>query len=289
MGLYDRDYERQRPYGSQPGFNIQAPTTVTVKIIIVTAAVYLVQVLSSGWLTNYLQLYDSWYREPWQAYRLLTYGFAHSDSDMWHILLNMFSLWLFGREVEYRYGSREFLAFYLVAIVVAGLVWTLSELPFSQGVPSSMVGASGGVVAVLVLFAFNFPHREVLFMMLFPMPMWMLAMIVVVMDAAGAVHRSGNVAFTAHLGGAAFAFLYYQMGWHLAKLLPGPGMWKRLKPKPKLRVVDADDSDADADADKARLDAILKKISEKGEDSLTYGERRFLQRTSKEYQDRLRH
>jgi hypothetical protein len=141
---------------------------------------------------------------------------------------------------------------------------------------------------VLVLFAFNFPHREVLFMMFLPMPMWLLATIMVVMDAAGAVQRSGNVAFTAHLGGAAFAFLYYQWGWHLQRLIPGPGMWKRLKPKPKLRVVDADDSDADADADKARLDAILKKISEKGEDSLTYGERRFLQRTSKEYQDRLR-
>jgi hypothetical protein len=61
---------------------------------------------------------------------------------------------------------------------------------------------------------------------------------------------------------------------------------QRLKPKPKLRVVDPDETDAEADT--ARLDAILKKISEKGEESLTYGERRFLERTSKEYQEKRR-
>jgi membrane associated rhomboid family serine protease len=286
MGLYDRDYERQRPYGHQPGFNIQAPTTITVKLIIVTCAVYLTQLFSDNWVTNFCALPDSWYREPWQAYRLITYGFIHSPESLGHILFNMFSFWLFGREVEYKYGSREFLAFYLVAIVFAGLVWTLAELPMESR--AVMYGASGGVAAVLILFALNFPHREILFMFLFPMPMWVLAIIMVAYDVFGAMQRSDNVAFTAHLGGAAFAFVYYQWGWRLGSLLPGAGLWKRLKPKPKLRVVDADESDADSDADTARLDAILKKISEKGEDSLTYGERRFLQRTSKEYQDKRR-
>jgi membrane associated rhomboid family serine protease len=284
MGLYDRDYERQQPYGDQQGFHLQAPTTVTVKLIIVTCAVYLAQLFSSNWVTNTFVLYDDWFREPWQAYRLLTYGFLHAPDSLAHILLNMFMLWLFGREVEYKYGSREFLAFYLVAIVVAGLTWTIADLPVAG--TQTVLGASGAVTAVTILFALNFPHREILFMMVFPMPMWVLAIITVAIDAFGTIQRSGNVAFTAHLGGAAFAFLYWQFGFRLEKFIPGPGLWKRIKPKPKLRVV-GDDSDREqAGADEARLDAILKKIAEHGQDSLTFGERRFLEKTSKEFQNR---
>jgi membrane associated rhomboid family serine protease len=284
MGLYDRDYERQQPYGHQSGFNLQAPTTVTVKLVIVNVVIYLAQLFSNDWVTNFCVLFDSWYREPWEAYRLLTYGFIHSPASLGHLVWNMFALWLFGRDVEYRYGSREFLSFYLIAIIFSGLVWTLAELP-NPGSPV-VLGASGGISAVLVLFALNFPHRQMLFMFLFPMPMWVLAIIVVAMDAFGAVQRSGNVAFTAHLGGAAFGFVYYQWGFRFEKFLPGPGLWKRMKPKPKLRVIDPEPDQEQLDADEARLDAILKKINEQGQDSLTYGERRFLERTSKEFQNR---
>ena len=282
MGLYDRDYERQRSYGSQPGFNLQAPTTITVKLIIITCAVYAAQLFSNNLVENYCILSDSWFYQPWQAYRLLTYGFIHSPDSLGHLLWNMFALWLFGRDVEGRYGSREFLAFYLLAIIFAGLVWTLAELA-DPGI-NAVLGASGGIAAVLVLFALNFPHRQMLFMFIIPMPMWVLAVIVVAMDAFGAMQRSGNVAFTAHLGGAAFGFLYYQWGWRFERFLPGAGLLKRLKPKPKLRVVDAEETEVD----KSRLDAILKKIKEQGQDSLTYGERRYLERTSKEFQDRRR-
>jgi membrane associated rhomboid family serine protease len=282
MGLYDRDYERQQPY--QQGFHLQAPTTITVKLIIVTSAIYIAQLFTNDWVTKAFELDSSWYRQPWQAYRLLTYGFVHSPNDLWHILVNMFSLWLFGREVEYRYGSREFLTFYLLAIIISGLTWTVAELPAAG--TSSVVGASGAVVAVLILFAFNFPHRTILFMMIFPMPMWVLAVIMVATDAFGAIQRSGAVAFTAHLGGAAFAFLYYHWRGRLENFLPGAGLWKRLKPKPRLRVVNHEPDQERADTDEARLDAILKKIAEHGQESLTFGERRFLEKTSKEFQDR---
>ena len=78
-----------------------------------------------------------------------------------------------------------------------------------------MLGASGGVVAVVILFAFNFPYRTVLFMFFLPMPMWVAAVIFVAVDAIGASTAPGNVAYTAHLGGALFAFLYYEGGLRL--------------------------------------------------------------------------
>ena len=192
----------------------------------------------------------------------------------------MFVLWMFGRDVEYRYGRREFLAFYLAAIVVAGLVWTIAEIPGAGN--SVVLGASGGVSAMVILFAMNFPHRMVLFMFFIPMPMWVLAVIVVGMDALGAVGRSGDVAFTAHLGGALFGFLYYQWGWRFERWLPSGSIAKRLRPKPKLRVIDPDE----VDSTDSRVDEILKKIQDQGQDSLTRGERRILEQASQEYQKR---
>jgi membrane associated rhomboid family serine protease len=298
MGLYDRDYQRGNNYGNQPGFHVGGQTSMTTKLVIVMFIFYVIQLftepkqprsgLDDGWFTDTLRLYPDVYMRPWQLFQLITYGFLHDIDDFRHIIFNMLGLWFFGRAVEERYGSREFLTFFLVAVVTAGLVWIVGETIANLGIVSlpPMLGASGGVTAVLILFALNFPHATVLFMFFIPMPMWLLAIGIVLWDAFGAIQRSGGVAFTAHLGGAAFALLYYQFGWRLERFLPGAGLWKQLRPKPKLRVVDSEDPDADADADAARLDAILKKIAEKGQDSLTYGERRFLERASKEFQNK---
>jgi hypothetical protein len=123
-----------------------------------------------------------------------------------------------------------------------------------------------------------------MFMMLFPMPAWVLAVLLLVYDVYGAITRSDAVAFTAHLGGAGFAYLYYRYRWRLEKWLPGGDLLKRLKPGPKLRVHDPDDLDANA----RRMDEILKKIHEHGEASLTRSERRFMEKASREYQKRRR-
>jgi membrane associated rhomboid family serine protease len=283
MGFYDRDYQRGGYYGQQPGFNLGGPRTMATNLVIVNCAVYLAQLLSDNWVTIIGVLYDDWYWAPWQAYRLLTYGFLHSPNDLWHIAMNMFVLWMFGRDVEYRYGRREFLAFYLVAIVVAGLVWTIAEVPNAG--TSTMLGASGGVSAMVILFAMNFPHRMVLFMFFIPMPMWVLAVLVVGIDAWNAMARpDAGVAFTAHLGGALFGFLYYQWGWRLERWVPSRDWGKRLRPKPKLRVIDPDQ----VDSTDSRVDEILKKIQEQGQDSLTRGERRILEQASREYQKKRR-
>ena len=165
MGIYDRDYQRGDDYGGQPGFHLGAPRMMTTNIILVTCALYVVQLLAGPWYENSFELHADWFWQPWTAYQLLTYGFLHDPTNMWHIVLNMLGLFMFGREVELRYGRREFLIFYLTAIVVAGLVWTAATIPSlagagaGGGIPHAL-GASGGVVAVVILFAFNFPFRK---------------------------------------------------------------------------------------------------------------------------------
>jgi membrane associated rhomboid family serine protease len=280
MGIYDRDYQRGGYYDRQPGYYLGGSRMMTTNIILVTCALYVVQLMAGQWYENAFILHADWFRRPWTAYQLLTYGFLHAPNDLWHIALNMLGLFFFGRDVELRYGRREYLLYYLAGIIVAGLIWTIAEIP--NGSRGFSLGASGGVTAVVILFAFNFPFRTVLFMFVVPMPMWVAAVIFVVLDAYGAVNRTGNVAFTAHLGGALFAFLYYRWGGRLERVLPDGAALKRLRRRPKLRVHDPGE-DASKDS---RVDEILKKIQEQGQESLTYGERRILEEASKEYQKR---
>jgi membrane associated rhomboid family serine protease len=299
MGIYDRDYNRGERYGENApmGFRMEGPLTLTTKLVLVMFGVYAVQLLTRpadflttrdpGWFSSLFGLHADFFRRPWLVFELLTYGFLHSVFDFKHILFNMLGLWMFGRSVEERYSRREYLAFFLTAIVFAGLCWVISEWVMGRGrVPVGLLsGASGGVTAIVILFAFHFPYRTVLFMFFIPMPMWVLAVIIVGMDAMGAVQHSGNVAFTTHLGGAAFAAAYYKFGFRLTTWLPERISLPRLRSGPKLRVHDPTD---DVSADETEVDDILRKIQEKGQDSLTRRERQVLEQASREYQKRKR-
>jgi membrane associated rhomboid family serine protease len=293
MGFYDRDYQRGGSYDErQPGFHLGGPTTLTTKLVIGIFGVYLIQLFTQpsepispndhGWFTNTFRLYADWWQRPWTLYQLLTYGFLHDPTDLKHVVFNMLGFWIFGREVEARYGAREFLIFFLAALVIAGLAWTLAEIPSGQS--GVVLGASGGVAAVVILFALNFPYRTVMLMLLFPMPMWVAAVIFVIIDLIGAIGRFGNTAFTAHLGGAAFGYLYYRNRWRLERFVPRQISLPRFRRKPKLRVLRPDAHDEPSTDDV--VDQILKKIQDQGKDSLTRHERRILEEASREYQRR---
>jgi hypothetical protein len=201
-----------------------------------------------------------------------------------HILFNMIMLWMFGREIELRYGRREYLLFYLWAIVFAGLFWSISES--SMGRFAQVVGASGGISGLFVLYALNFPHRRVLFMFIIPMPMWVAALIIVGMDVNGAIQRSGVIACTAHLAGAVAGLYYYKFGFSPFLWIANRFSGVKLPRKSKLRLHDPSPNDEEQRGSEIddRVDEILKKIQEQGQDSLTRRERRILEKASQEYQ-----
>jgi membrane associated rhomboid family serine protease len=288
MGIYDREYSR----GPEPGFHLSAPTSATVQIMLLTGAVYLLQLTVGERFDQMFSLKADWFTRPWTCYQLLTYGFLHSTRDIGHILLNMLIFFMFGRELEHRYGRREFVTFYLVAIVFAGLCWSLSEYAYASSVGAQQfanrvmtVGASGGIAGLVALFALNFPHRQVLLFFVIPMPMWVAAVLGLGYDVMGAVNRTGAVAFTAHLGGALFGLLYYHFKWKLSSFLPSklamPGS------KPRLRVhAPSDENGSEEDELGDKVDAILQKIQEQGQDSLTWNERRLLEKASRKARDK---
>jgi len=290
MGLYDREYYREEPRGLVLG----GETSVTTTLIIINAAVYLIAVFSTSPLTRVFGLDSDLFTQPQYFWQLLTYGFMHDTANIRHVLFNMFFLWLFGREVETTYGKRLYLQLYLSLVVLSGLVWLLITLAAGQraagGIEgnheSVLIGASGAVTGIMILFVLHYPTRKLLIWGVFPLPVWVLATIQLLQDIQGAFDRegAGNVAYTAHLGGAAFAFLFYRTGWQLGSFLPKRFSLGGLKRRPKLRIHEGDDED---DLGR-RVDRILEKINREGQGSLTKDERRTLERASRRYQQKRR-
>ena len=113
-----------------------------------------------------------------EVWRLLTYAFAHDVLNVWHILWNMLFLWFFGVELEERYGSREFLAMYLVAAVLGGIAFTATNYHEH----ALCIGASGAVTAVLVVYACYNPHRVLWLWFFLPIPVWLIVVLQVAQD-----------------------------------------------------------------------------------------------------------
>jgi membrane associated rhomboid family serine protease len=304
MGIYDRDYYRRDRSGVFAIF--EGTGQVCTTIIVVTVAAFILQVvtgvpplaLNSGPITD---TFDFDYRaisQHGQVWRLLTYAFLHSTGNIWHIVFNMLLFWMVGREIESIYGPKEFLAFYLVAAVCGGLAQLLAGWAMPQ-LAGRMVGASGAVTAVMVLFAMHFPTRIFYLMFVIPVPALVLVVLFVVIDSLSlASGAHGGVAVACHLGGAAFGFLYYKLGWRVTRWWTSMPSWKKITGRqPRLRVYRGESEDepmpvhaggrASPDSElEAELDSVLEKVSRFGKSSLTEREQQILLRASEIYRNK---
>ena len=147
--------------------------------------------------------------------------------------------------------------------------------------PAQVVGASGGVTAVFLLFVLYYPRETLYVWGLFAVPAWILGAVVIGLDLLNALSgQSGNVAWQAHIGGAAFAFLYLRLGWNFSRHLPSPDRWRWKWPGAGARLK-LHRPDADANALDEEADRILEKLHREGEPSLSGRERRILEKYSR--------
>ena len=175
-------------------------------LLITNALIFALQKLMPGVFEQYFALWpiDS-YRDYFSVWQLFTYGFLHGD--FYHILFNMFMLWMFGKELSGLMGPQRFLFYYLTCIMGAGIIQLLIASMQGQYYPT--LGASGGVFGLLMAFGLAFPNRTV--MLLFP-PIPMKAKYLVILAGAmelyfGVSGSSPDIANFAHLGGMLFGFL----------------------------------------------------------------------------------
>ena len=95
----------------------------------------------------------------------------------------MLFLWMVGREMESMYGSRDFVAMYLGAAIFSTFCWALADYYQHGGDSVPMVGASGAVLAVVVLYTMYYPRREVLLFFVLPVEMWLLLVVYLFIQA----------------------------------------------------------------------------------------------------------
>ncbi len=180
--------------------------SITLWLIGLNVAVFfLTYVSGSTRLMANLALSPSGLRQG-MVWQLVTYMFVHGNFQ--HILFNMLGLFFFGIQVERTMGSWEFLAFYFVTGVLSGL--TAFVFYLLAGVNAYLLGASGAVFAVLFAFAMYYPNARVFIMGLIPIRSLYLVILYAGIEIFSQVFgTSQGVAHLAHLGGLAFAFLYF--------------------------------------------------------------------------------
>jgi membrane associated rhomboid family serine protease len=238
--------------------------------------------------------YDILYR-PWTV---ITYMFAHGG--FWHIAMNMLALFFFGPPLEARWGSREFLKFYLIC----GLGGAALSFLFAPQHP--IIGASAAVYGIMLAFAMNWPDAPIYIYAIFPVKAKYLVGVMGMLSFFAMFQGGGdNIAHAAHLGGFAAGFLYLKFSGPLGPI----SRLKKSFSRRRMKVVNLDDNratsgtglgfrassgtgappqrrrGANAEEEKLldELDKVLEKISTQGMSALTPAERKLLDEVSRRY------
>jgi membrane associated rhomboid family serine protease len=182
-------------------------------IIYANIAVFVVTLFVPGPIEDAFGLTPSLVLHQLRLWQIVTYLFVHSPTQLSHILFNMLAVWMFGVDLERRWGTRGFVKYYFVTGVGAGVSMILvSLLPFAATqatFDAVTIGASGAVYGLLMAWGLLFPHRQILFMLIFPLPARVFVLIMGAIAFLSAVGTSGGpVANVAHLGGLLVGFLY---------------------------------------------------------------------------------
>jgi membrane associated rhomboid family serine protease len=193
--------------------------TAAVKfLLIANTAVFILQtVVGMGLdyrLSFYFGLVPALVLNEFYLWQLFTYQFLHGG--IFHLLFNMLAVWMFGCDLERRWGSDFFLRYYFISVIGGGILNTL----FAPGQLGPSIGASAGVYGVLLAYGLIYPDRVVYFYFLFPIKVKYFVMIIgaIALYSSLTAGQSG-IAHLAHLGGMVFGYIYLR-GYHLRGFNP---------------------------------------------------------------------
>lgn len=210
---------------------LQSVPTVIKNLIIINVLVFVAELTFREPFINAFSLH--YFASPeFKVWQVLTHMFLHSPELLFHILFNMLALFMFGSTLENLWGSKRFLAFYLICGLGAGLIqmaangvemyileqnyaagklsmqeFSLKEYSIKNGIA---LGASGAIMGVFAAFVYLFPNTS---LFIFPLPVPIKAKYAIIglilLDLFGGINPryGGGVAHFAHLGGVLFGFI----------------------------------------------------------------------------------
>lgn len=252
----------------------RAFTPVVKYLIVINVGIFIFELLLPLNLAFYFGLspFNFWRGFLWQP---LTYLFLHGG--FFHLLINMFVLWMFGTTLESTWGSRRFLIFYMICGIGAGLL----NAVVTPGTAIPTVGASGAIYGLLMAFGILFPEQIILVWGIFPVKARIFVIGLGVIELLTALSTTqSDIAHFAHLGGMLFGLLY--MKWDGVKRLLYAWQ-KEQKRKHDLTVI----WNRDREREKLQkdIDALLDKISRNGVESLTDEEKNRLRAAGEKMRD----
>lgn len=211
-------------YENKGGFMSRVPVAVK-NIIIINILVMIMTYLNETLMVEKFALFypTSPFFHWWQP---VTHMFMHSG--FWHILFNMYTLYIFGSTLERVWGPKKFLIFYFVtgigaAAIHTGVEWIQMQSWITQAAEGSQsalvsihqlkmtpsLGASGAIYGVLMGYALLYPD-SMLVLFFPPIPIkakWMVLIFAAIELVTGVTGTGGGIAHFAHLGGLIFGFI----------------------------------------------------------------------------------
>ena len=220
---------------------------------------------------------------PWT---LITYMFFHIE--IWHLLFNMLCLYWFGKIFRSYFSGWQLVNVYILGGIVGALLFVISYNAFPVFTYDSiLLGASAGVLAVVLAIACYVPRYTLNLLFLGSVRLIYIAAAIIIIDIISISTSSNMGGHISHLGGALFGYLFavhIQKGKDITAWFGRFCAWvgSFFKPKPKLKVAykrpptDDREYNRKKNEDQQEIDHILDKISKGGYDSLTRREKETL-------------
>ncbi len=248
-------------------------TTILVGLHVTIAVITCVLVAAgAGFILDYLQFDSARVVSLGQVWRIATYAFVHTPSALLWFAVEMYMLFMFGREVERFIGQRAYIALYIILLIAPAAVLTVWGL----WQPSALAGSPALHFGIFVAFATIYPRVELLLRIMAKWFALILAGIYTLQLIAYHAWTDLAVVWTS----IAAAFLFVELRGAGPELVWWNKFKSLVRPRPKLHIVQKQNAQRPAEPDDvyASVDPILDKISKSGIGSLTTNERRQLDR-----------
>ncbi len=243
----------------------------------------LVEGFKQGWLLQGLVLSGPGIQAGY-IWTVLTYAFLHGG--IFHLLLNLLGLYFVGKPLEMHLGPRKFLGVYSSSVFLGGLAWLSLHLTGT----STLVGASAGILGLLMYFCCLYPEQPITLLLFFILPVqlkpkWLVAGVLALEGFGLLVNElqgDANVANSAHLGGLLGGFICFWLFEKGLKLGTTSGTsferpkWLKMKKRfsPQAFTVNI----SEKELLRKEVDRILDKINQEGFGALSPQEKQVLDR-----------
>ena len=190
-----------------------------IKVLItVNFLIYVLQTISGPNVSSDLwRLFGLVPKQIWSDLMLwqpFTYLFFH-DSNPWHVLMNMFVLWMFGTELERLWGREGFVKYYFITGVGSGII-TGCISPNSL-IP--LIGASGAVFGIILAYGITFPNRTIYLWGIVPIRSIVFVIFIGVLSLFSTINSTSNVSHVTHLAGMIIGYTFLKRKWRLGSIV----------------------------------------------------------------------